>query len=445
MTGETIEQSWASGRGRPQEPPLPGLLLVWSRGEPQLSVLPVGTDRVELGRGRVAGVELEDDRMSRRHASVRREGASWILEDLDSRNGSACDGVTFRGELRSDSARVLRCGDSVFVLCSDVRPMLGQRVRIEDGAVIGPKLAAVFREIESAASSGETLHVSGETGSGKELAARRFHAAGPRASGPFVAVNCASIPAALAERLLFGARKGAYSGADQDVDGHLQAAHQGTLFLDELAELDLQVQAKLLRVLETREVLALGASRAKAVSLSVVSATHRSLRERVDAGAFRQDLFFRLARPAVALPPLRERLEDIPWIARELFLPLAKSAHVSLLEALLVRPWPGNLRELALELKEAARVAGLAGAAQVEAEHLPAEAGRGAIATPSSAPESSSPPAAARARGGNVEVPPREVIERALAEHDGNISRAARALGVHRTQLRRWMTRYGLQ
>ena len=443
MQAETIEQTRDSGRGA-HEPPLPGLLLVFSAGEPRLQALGLGTDPLELGRGLIGDVELDDARMSRRHASVRCEGASWILQDLDSRNGSACDGVPFRGELRSETARVLRCGDSAFLLCRDVRPFLGQSVRVEDGAVIGPTLANAWRQIDSVASASETLHVTGETGSGKELAARRFHVQSTHAKGPFVAVNCASIPAQLAERLLFGARKGAYSGADQDVDGHVQAAHQGTLFLDELAELDPQVQAKLLRVLETREVLALGAARAKPVSLSVVSATHRSLRERVDDGRFRQDLYFRLARPAVALPALRERQEDIPWLAREVLRPLGLIAHASLIEALLVRAWPGNVRELALELKEAARLAGLARSEQVEVEHLAAEAGLLRAQTPPAAPAQPTVPAPLRERAANVAIPPREVIEGAIAEHGGNVSRAARALGVHRTQLRRWMQHYQL-
>jgi transcriptional regulator with GAF, ATPase, and Fis domain len=135
-------------------------------------------------------------------------------------------------------------------------------------------------------------------------------------SGELVAVNCAAIPAGLAERLLFGTRKGAYSGADRDADGYLAAADGGTLFLDEVAELDLDVQAKLLRVLETGELLALGAARPRAVQLRVVAATLRDLRAAVAAGRFRDDLYYRIGRPEVRLPPLRERLEEIPWLVR---------------------------------------------------------------------------------------------------------------------------------
>jgi transcriptional regulator with PAS, ATPase and Fis domain len=214
----------------------------------------------------------------------------------------------------------------------------------------------------------------------------------------------------------------------------LQAAHGGTLFLDEIVELDPQVQAKLLRVIETREVLPLGATRARKIELSLCSATHASLRARVEDGRFRQDLFFRIGRPHVTLPPLRERPEEIPWLVERVMRAQDQAPHPSLVEAALTRPWPGNVRELLLEIREAGRAARAAGASAVEAQHLGAEAGRRpAAATP--------PPPAAEAA---TAPPTREAIEGALAREHGNVSATARALGVHRTQLRRWMERYRL-
>ena len=151
----------------------------------------------------------------------------------------------------------------------------------------------------------------GESGSGKELASASFSRAASRGgASPFIGVNCAAVPAGLAERLLFGARKGAFSGATGDVQGYIQAADGGTLFLDEVAELDLRVQAKLLRVLETREVLPLGATRAERVELRVCVAAHADLAEQVTAGRFREDLYYRVGRPVVRIPPLRERLDS---------------------------------------------------------------------------------------------------------------------------------------
>jgi DNA-binding NtrC family response regulator len=490
---ETVNQTWARRSGPQREPALPGLLLVHSGTSPQLTVFPVG-DGVELGRGGGGGtgggtggtgarIDIDDSCMSRKHATVHKSatGAGWLVTDLDSRNGSALDGVAVTGAQLAPSPRVLRVGDTLLLFQDDVRPLLAERAPLIDGGiVIGPTLARALRVVDAAAAGSDVLHVTGETGAGKEFFARRFHLAGARKGGPFVSVNCATIPDNLAERLFFGAKKGAYSGADKDVDGYLQAADGGTLFLDEVAELDAKVQAKLLRVLETREVTMLGATTSKKLSLSIVSATHSGLRALVEAGKFRQDLFFRLGRPSVALPALRERREDIPWIIAGALGP--DRAHVSLVEAALLREWPGNVRELLLEVREAARQADVAGAARVESVHLSAEAGTRATpvlnvdtaattaatattttataaaataasataaaataaAAASTAAASAGSAGAAKQRGANVEVPPKEDIERALAAADGNISQAARALGAHRTQLRRWMERYGL-
>jgi len=327
----------------------------------------------------------------------------------------------------SGAARVLRCGDSLFLLCADLRPFLRARVEIVDGAVVGPRLARTWDEIASIAARGQIVHITGETGSGKELAARQFHRAGAHPAGKFVAVNCATIPAPLAERLLFGARKGAYSGADVDSEGYVQAAGGGTLFLDEIIELDAAVQPKLLRALETKEIVPLGASQPRKVDFRLCSASHAGLKERVAAGRFREDLYFRIGRPEVSVPPLRERAEEIPWLVQTT-LGMDARAHVSLVERALVTPWPGNVRELDLEVREAARRADAEGSQAVEARHLEV-ARTAAEATPA-------------ARGA---APTREELVAALGAHDGNVAATARALGVHRTQLRRWLERHGIE
>src|SRR5262249_28524018 len=158
-----------------------------------------------------------------------------------------------------------------------------------------------------------------ESGSGKELAARAFHGYGGRGDQPFVAVNCAAIPEGLAERLLFGAKKGAYSGATADAEGYVSTANGGTLLLDENAQLDAAVQAKLLRVLETKGVMARGDWTPRPVDVRVCSGPHKSLREGVAKGRSREDLYFRMGRPEVSIPPICDRLEEIPWlVAREL-------------------------------------------------------------------------------------------------------------------------------
>jgi len=434
---ETVDRPWTRGHGGDPaaRQSLPGLLIVVVANRPQLVPVPLRDGTIELGRGQVGSFELDDGAMSRRHARVELDGERWRLRDLGSRNGTAVDARPLTSELTSERARLLRCGDTLFLLCHDLVPYLGATVTARNGVVVGPVLRRLWNEIDSIAASSSTLHVTGETGTGKELAARRFHEKGSGAGGKFVAVNCATIPAAIAERLLFGARRGAYSGADADSEGYVQAASGGTLFLDEVAELEPAVQAKLLRVIETREVLPLGATRPTRVELLVCSATHGGLMARVADGRFRQDLYFRIGRPEVRMPPLRERAEEIPWLVECAL--AGRPAHVSLHEKALAYAWPGNVRELVLEVREAARRAASDGSEQVEARHLePVEA-----AAP--APSGRSPRAPAPPRPASPS-PSREEIVAALGAQDGNVARTARALGLHRTQLRRLLARHGI-
>jgi DNA-binding NtrC family response regulator len=423
-------------------------VLLFSVDQPRCDVIPLPPDQLSIGRGEVGGVALDDLAMSRRHARVRFESGQWEVEDLGSRNGTSVDGEPISGPRAGAELRIVRMGSSVFALVSDVAPFRAG-ISTLGGTVRGPTLSRTWERIARAALYGTTLHVSGESGTGKEHAARAFHGFGPRRDGPFIAVNCAAIPEGVAERLLFGARKGAYSGAAADADGYVQAAHGGVLFLDEVAELDLGVQAKLLRALETKEVLPLGASRSVRVDFALVSATHKDLRAQVAAKRLREDLFFRMARPEVHLPRLWERPEDIPWLVaaalREVEATGARAAgspelkaHASLIEACLVRAWPGNVRELLSEVRTAAQEARAAGAAWVEAEHLSLSAGQAFAPAPARVAPAMG---AAKAARRSSSLPDDAIIEEALRREGGNVARTARALGVHRTQLRRWITR----
>ncbi len=204
----------------------------------------------------------------------------------------------------------------------------------------------VRRQIEKLARTQAPVHIGGESGSGKELAARLIHARGPRGGGPFVAVNCGAIPDTLVEAEFFGYRKGAFTGAESDREGFFQAAHGGTLFLDEVAELALPMQVKLLRVLQEKKVRRLGAGQEEAVDVRIISATHQSLAKLVEAGRFRQDLYYRLNVIELNLPALRERPEDIPAIAE--YLLSRQGSGMSLrndaVEALKGYAFPGNVR-----------------------------------------------------------------------------------------------------
>jgi DNA-binding NtrC family response regulator len=355
------------------------------------------------------------------------------VRDLGSHNGTFLDGACVEGRAHAAPGSVLRAASTVALLVPDVRPFAGLGSLERDGDhVAGPSLAEAFAQVRRAAVRASTLLVLGETGTGKELAAAAFHAEGPHAAGPRVVVNCAAIPASVAERLLFGAVRGAFSGAAADAEGYLEAADGGTLFLDEVGELDLEVQAKLLRALETHEVTPLGATRSRRVRVRVAFATHRDLRAQVAAGRFRGDLFFRIAQPSVRLPPLRERREEIPTLlARELARrDEALHPHARLVERCLLHPWPGNVRELLGAARQAAEAALAGGEPTVRAEHLDA--------------------AALLPEGPAEEARPSPVLDgptiaAALEAHGGSVAAAARTLGVNRTHLYRLMKRFGVR
>ncbi len=433
-------------RGRTARPPLPGALVVFSVDRAVHTIVPSQDGVVALGRDRLAGLSLPDARVSRLHVEARWEQGAWAVRDLGSRNGTAVDGVAVAGEVRTGERATLRVGDTVLWLVPDVLPYAERPLRVEDGKVIGASLAAVMERIGQAA-EGAVLHITGSSGTGKELAARAFHAMGPRPRGPFVAINCAAIPEGVAERVLFGSRKGAYSGAHADQPGHFQEADGGTLFLDEVGELSLEVQAKLLRALEYREVIPVGASKPLTVDVRFCSATHRDLRERVADRRFREDLYFRIGRPMVALPPLRERREEIATLVERRLAPHGLTAHASLVEACMVRPWPGNVREFVAELDAAVHAAAAAGDGRVRAGDLSPTAGM--VFTVDRA-LSASPPVAVAGRASGLPAkadtpaprtpPTRDEIEAALRVHGGRVASAARALGMHRNQLRRWLS-----
>ncbi|MET0343540.1 MAG: sigma 54-interacting transcriptional regulator [Polyangiales bacterium] len=417
----------------------PGLVFLLLAGAPSLVTLEVSPLGIELGRGVPNELLEADDRISRRHVRLRRAQGGWVVTDLDSRNGTFVDGQPLRSESTFAREVLIRIGRTLVWAVDDLAPFRqrAQRQPADAGPVLGGRLQRAWSEIALASRAGTTLYVRGESGSGKELAAQAFHEArfGVGSKAPFVAVNCAAIPEGLAERLLFGAQRGAYSGANVDAEGYVQAAHRGTLFLDEIAELDPLVQSKLLRVLEAREVLPLGATKPRSVDIAVCVASHKSLRDEVGKSRFREDLYFRLGRPEVQLPPLRERLDELPWlITRELLgVDPQLAAGVGFVEACALRPWPGNVRELLLEVRRAGHAALQERAGLVEPHHLATEAGT-LLVGPSADP----PTVKMRAK-----PPTDDEIVRALDENEGNVRGTARALGIHRNQLRRWLEKRG--
>lgn len=308
-----------------------------------------------------------------------------------------------------------------------------------------PGMKQCFRIIERVAAEDVTVLIRGETGAGKELVARALHELSPRRNGPLQAINCAALPPALLESELFGHVRGAFTGAVKDTPGHIQLADRGTLFLDEVAELPLELQAKLLRTLETRSVLPVGARKPIAVDVRIVSATHRSLRAEVEAGRFRPDLMYRLRVIPVFIPPLRERPGDVHLLTERFVEELSAHGrrHVDQIapatfERLEAHAWPGNVRELRNVLAYAFAIGD--GPVLMPGD-LPPEIGAGldARATSVQVPREDEP-----SRTSDTDSPEARRILRALERAGGNRERAARILGISRVTLWRRMRSLGL-
>jgi Nif-specific regulatory protein len=380
-----------------------------------------------------------------------------LLEKLASSVAVAIQNARRFGEVAA-SAEQLR------VQVGALRRDLARRDRFNEIIAVSPVMTEVFRLMESAAFSSIPVLLEGETGTGKELVARAIHRASPRAEGPFVAVNCAALPEALLESELFGHRRGAFTGAVDDQPGLFRAATKGVILLDEIGEMTRPMQAKLLRALQESEVTPIGDTRPIKVDVRVISATNRDLRAALSAGAFREDLYYRLAVFPIRLPPLRERREDIPLLAAR-FLEVAAQRHHKTLrgltpgvvELLTAALWQGNVRELQNEMERAAALA--ADGEAVSARHLSSGI---RAATLNKAGTSASPSASGRTIAassdslsptdiGNASLAEvraaaeRQYIAEVLGKHRGNVSRAAAALGVSRVALQKKMKRYSLR
>jgi DNA-binding NtrC family response regulator len=295
-----------------------------------------------------------------------------------------------------------------------------------------------------------TVLLTGETGTGKELAARAVHAESPRKDKPFVAVNCGALPAELVESELFGHAKGAFTGATAAKSGLFEEAHGGTLFLDEIGDLPLPVQVKLNRALQEKEVRRVGTTQPVKVDVRVVAATHRELAAEVAAGRFREDLYYRLNVVTVRLPALRERREDVPLLALHF---LARAGRPELegfepqaLRALTAFAWPGNVRQLE---NAVARAAAVAQGPRISVEDLPPE-----LQTPAAAPGAPAGriPAEALAKlpyreavDGARDTVSREYLSALMQEFGGNVTHAAERAGMERESLHRLLKRYGVR
>jgi transcriptional regulator of acetoin/glycerol metabolism len=388
--------------------------------------------KLTLGRGVDVELRVDSVGVSRRHAELLRQGPVFSLRDLQSRNGTFLNGRRVEHAALSEGD-VLRLGDAVGVIAR-VDPERASEPPLElTGALFGPDLSEQLEQLRRVAPSDLPVVIVGETGVGKESAARAVHVLSGR-SGPFHAVNCAALPTALAEAELFGHRKGAFTGAETAGAGHLRAAHNGTLMLDELAELPLAVQAKLLRALQEKQVTPLGETRAVSIDVRIVCACQEPLEELVRAKRFRQDLAARLAGVTLELPPLRERRSDVGYLFGYFLRQLAGGrpprVDAKLLERLLLHAWPDNVRELSLLTQ---RLLVLHGHEPLlKQQMLPAAFGRSETTEPEERPTGAEP-------AGDRNAHDWQKLELALKACDGNVSRAASMAGISRQRAYRLM------
>ena len=441
--------------------PTPGLVLIYSRLHRQLpAAVPFASEVTSFGRESDNVLCIPEAAVSRYHGRVeKRPDGCWIV-DNGSTNGILVNGERVQAQALVDHD-VVRVGDTLLRFAA--RGIYGYGAYRIDGTIVesarpihhgirgcpligGFQIDQLLDRVEKVAKTQLSVIVTGESGTGKELLARTIHDASER-KGPFSAINCAALPANLIESELFGYRKGAFTGATQDKTGLVKAAHTGTLFLDEIGDMPPEAQSKLLRVLQERQVLPVGAAVPEAVDVRVVCATHRDLEELVARGSFRGDLLARLREFNARLPPLRERREDIHPLVRHF---LTKSgrpeATVSLpyMVGLAHYGWPYNVRELESAVKLS--VALSEGRQELDLVHLPepirqALQGHGekrSIPAPAPALASSPPPAA---RGG---TPTEAALRELLQRHHGNVAAVGRELGKERMQIHRWMKRYDI-
>jgi DNA-binding NtrC family response regulator len=395
-------------------------------------------DRFSIGSHPTNELVLGDGAVSRFHCEVRCDGDAVLIADLGSRNGTFVDGVRVKEAYLSRGA-VVRLGR--VPIRFGAQPVRRAAVLSESpsfGGLVGDSAAmrAVFALLERAAGASSTVLLEGPTGTGKGEAALALHDAGARRGRPFVVVDCGAIPQNLVESELFGHERGAFTGADAARAGAFETAHGGTIFLDEIGELPLAVQPRLLRALEERQVRRIGSQAMRPVDVRVIAATNRDLRSAVNDGSFRTDLFYRLAVVRIRLPALRDRLEDLPVLCARLLDGLGATAEQAaamqtrdFVSGLRRSPWDGNVRELRNYLERCL---------VLEQQPPPREADEGFGPDPAALPRFQD------ARGRALSQFERRYLELLLEKHDGKVAVAAEAAGLSRVYLYRLLARYGL-
>lgn len=415
------------------------------------------TDVIRIGSADTEDIVLTDPTVSRHHAEIHRGRDGVTLRDLGSTNG------TFVGSVRAKEIYLgadtrFRVGRTEFLFTPadeviDVEPSTKDRFEDLVGSSVG--MREVFGVLERVAPTDLTVLITGETGTGKELASQAVHNQSKRKNSPFVVFDCGAAPNKLIESELFGHQRGAFTGAIESRPGIFETADHGTIFLDEIGELPLELQPKLLRVLEQREVRRVGGSKTKPIDVRVVAATNKNLREQVNAGRFREDLYYRLAVVELALPPLRDRMEDLSLLANHL---LQRATHnpgvqeiaPEVMDIFQTYRWPGNVRELknvlqrAIPFCDGSRIIidALPEALKSKRQDTDPKAVEAPPATPLHEAPSTLP--FKNAKDQLIEAFEREYLIDLLERHEGNVSKAANSADMDRKSITRLMKKHGI-
>jgi DNA-binding NtrC family response regulator len=408
--------------------------LVVTEGPEPGRVIEGSEDEISVGTALGNTLVLSDPTVSRHHIAITPSPRGHLIRDLGSTNGTTIDGVSIeRGYVRPNA--VIGVGDTRLrfeVVGGDEPGALSSDSRWGRALGASPAMRRLFAVLPRLAESDATILLEGETGTGKSLIAAALHEQSPRASGPFIVVDCGAIPLNLIESELFGHEKGAFTGALTARAGAFEAARGGTVFLDEIGELPLDMQPKLLRALEDRVVKRLGRNDTTALDIRLIAATNRDLRSEINQGRFRSDLYYRLNTFRLRVPPLRERREDIALLVAHYYEELgAGEPPASLLADFLRHDWPGNVRELRAAVERTVLLGDPA-------------VWRGLYDETVAAPQDENVSfRAAKERA--VADWEREFVRSLIGRHQGNISRAARAARMDRNHLRELMVRHGIR
>ena len=396
-------------------------------------------ERLAIGIHDSNDLVLHDSTVSRFHCEIRIVDGRALVSDLQSSNGTGVEGVPVLNAFLRDGVTLSLGRTKIKFRLAKEEVKLPLSSCSQFGLLVGNSATtrAAFALLERAAASDTSVLLTGETGTGKEVAAESIHQESQRRDGPFVVVDCGAIPDNLLESELFGHERGAFSGADRQRIGAFEAASGGTLFLDEIGELSLDQQPKLLRAIEEKRIKRVGGNGYHACDIRIIAATHRQLRADVNSRRFRPDLYFRLAVLEIRLPSLKERLDDLPLLVERLLsaMPGAERTELDFTRSaefvahLATHDWPGNVRELRSYLEQCVA---LSRATDLES-----------AAFSESATDISVP--LLPAREAHVKKFEREYLEKLLLHHAGNTSQAARIAGLSRAALYRMLRRHGLR